>query len=291
MRKRWYEIPEETVALMAERCDQGDSFSKIGRDLGIDRRAVAKAVQQFKDRQSGRAAIRPGVLAQLFRGHLDDMEKAATVFLELTASPSLRGSLLPNEPNIKARLAARVPVEFARRGGEPTIYPRPPHMTPAEKAEFELRQRVHLRLAQRKWEAAIEGLKEHIPFLQGKIEEWGEAAVSYKESWGQLKEQAVSVGMPPDLVEPSVELALKEISALDEEESLPRFRGERTATNDPGYFANILLQRPATRRSLQIFWQNRKQLNIICGELEEMLSPPQLEKALVTAHCRYCPVP
>lgn len=291
MSQRWYEIPEETVALMAERCDQGDSFSKIGRDLGIDRRAVSKAVQQFRDRQSGRATIRPGASAQLFHEHLDDMRKAGRVLLELTASPSLRDNLLPSEIDIKARLAARVPVEFARRGGKPTMEPRPSHMTPAEEAEFELRQRVELRLAQRKRDAAIEGLKEHVPSLQGKIEEWERVAVNYRKSWSQMEENAINVDVPPDLVEPSVKLALKEIPTLGEEESLPRFRGERTTPSDPGYFANILVQRPATKRSLRVFLQSLNELEAICNDLEEMLGPPRLDRALVEGYCRHCPVP
>lgn len=278
MSQRWYEIPEEKVALMAERCDQGDSFSKIGRDLGIDRRAVAKAVQQFKDRQSGRAVIRPGVLAQLFREHLDDMKRIARVLLELTASPSLTDSLLPSKPDIKKALAERLPLEFFS-----PLY--------RKDAELDLTGRVALRLAQRRGEAAIEGLKEHMPTLEDKIKEWQQSAMGYEKSWDQLEQQAISIGIPSDLIEPSIKLALERVPALGEEESLPRFREQGVVINGPEHFANILLQRPAARRPLQVFWQNLNELEAVCNGLEEMLSPPQLEKSLVIGHCQYCPVP
>jgi hypothetical protein len=163
--------------------------------------------------------------------------------------------------------------------------------TEAEKAERELCQAVELRLAQRRLDAAFHGLLEHVPGLEAQIAKWEEAAVGYKEVWSQLQQHATSLGVPPGLIEPSVRLALERIPALGEEESLPRFRGQGAVTNKTEHFAKILLQTPATRQCLKVFWQNLSRLDATYRELEEILSPPGLDSALVTGHCKYCPVP
>lgn len=288
MSQRWYEIPEETVALMAEKAAQKESFSKIGKELGIDRRVVGKAVSHFNKKRSGRATIRSDALIEVWREHLDDMEKAAVVIIELTASPSLRESLLPTEPDIQSRLMARRPIEFAERGGKTTVILAPMDTTLEPESEF--KNRVEWRLAQRRYEAAIEGLKEHIPALEDKLKVWQQSAATYKKSWNQLRQKAIGIGIPDDQIEPSVKLALKQPPAWGEEEDLSYLRRAATITNGLENFATILLQRPATKRPMQVFWQSRNALEAICEELEVMLSPPQLKKDLVTRRCQYCPV-
>lgn len=283
MSQRWYEIPDETVALMAEKSDQGQSFSKIGEELSIDRRVVAKAVRHFNDKRSGRATIRSDALIEVWREHLDDMKKAAVVIVELTASPSLRDSLLPSEPDVESRLMAQRPTEFVPQYNVATMGKSLP-------TESEFKSRVELRLAQRRYEAAIRGLKEHIPVLEDKVKEWQQSAMTYKESWDQLRQKAISIDIPDDQIEPSVKLALKRPPAWGEEEDLSYLRRAATITNGPDNLATILLRRPATKRPMQVFWQARNALEAICKELEVMLSPPQLMKDLVTNRCQYCPV-
>lgn len=285
MTQRWYEIPEETVALMAERSAQGDSFSKIGEELGIDRRVVAKAVRQFNDTRAGRANIRSDALAEVWREHLNDMETAAVVFVRLTASPSLRGSLLPADRDIESALPGELTEELS---GEKAILWGMEETEEGRKTDLE--NRVERRLAERRARAAFDGLKEHIPALEDKIKEWQQSAATYKETWDQLRGQAIGIGISDEQIEPSVKLALKRLPAWGEEEDLSYLKGVAATTNDPEHFANILLQRPATKRPMQLFWQSHNDLEAVCRQLEEMLSRPQLKKALVTSRCQYCPV-
>ena len=280
-----HEVSEVRKASMIERHQRGDSFSKIGRDLGIDRRVVARITREDEERQSGRLAVRRNELAQLFHEHRGAMEKVATILLELTASPSLRGSLIPGDPDVESALDAKLPWQFESPefllGGEP----------PETVAEKDLKQRVKWRLGLHKGKAAFQGLREHIPMLEAEIGRWKQVAASYEESWNQLQEQAAGNNVSPDSIEASVKLALERISAFDQEDGIPHFRKPVAATDRVEEFANILLQRPANKRLLKIFSQKLNELNAAYDKLEETLSAPRLDNDLVTGHCRYCPVP
>lgn len=281
--RRWYEISEELEASIIERHERGESFSKIGREVGLDRRVVAKVIRRFEERKFNPVIIRRNEIAQLFHTHLDNMKSAAFALLELIASPKLRGSLLPSEPDIMPALTSRLALEFR------TQYIRLPNMTEAEEAELELRERIQLRLATRRAEAAITSLQEHILGLRDEIGKWQEMAVKYKENWECLKKQAMGNDVPAELIEPSVKLALQATGV--EEENLPYLGKQEAPTDRLESYKTILLQRPATRLPLEAFSENLTRLNAIWKKLEEMVSSPQLEKALLNGHCRYCPVP
>lgn len=281
---RWDQLPEEKKGLIIERRNRGETFSKIGRDLGIERRVVAKVFREDEKIQSGRAVIRPGALTQLFHEHLEAMEIVATALLQLTASPLLRGSLLPGESDIKEALHPlnpKLPVlaKFLKSWPLPEM-----GKGEAEEADLELWKAVERRLARRRLKAACEGLMEHIPGLEYQIAKWKEVATGYKEAWEQLEEQATSKGIPPDQVEASIKQAVEQLPAFPGEETLPRPKRAR------GGLADILLQRPDSRRLLQVFSQKLGELNAAYEQLEEMLGPPRLDIALVKGHCQYCPV-
>lgn len=282
---RYSEVSEEKRALIIERHKREDGFSKIGRDLGIDRRIVARIVREDEERQTGQVAVRRTELARVFHEHQDAMKEVARTILELAASPLVRGSLLPVETKIESALAHR-PEEESRQ-----LYARLPGMSEAEESQIELKEAVARRLALRRWKAAIQGLKEHIPVLENVIRKWEEAAAEYKEAWDQLKQRVTSDGVSPEQIEPSVNRALQQMPETDREDWLPTFR-QPAATNDrAGEFANILLQKPANRRLLKMFSQKLNKLDTAYEKLEETLGTPQLDNALVKGHCEYCPVP
>lgn len=288
---KWNEMSDEKVALMVERHDAGESYSNLGREFGIDRRAVARAIRQFEEKRSGLAGIRRDAVVSAFQQHLDDMRKAARILLELTMSPSIRDSFLPVEPNIDVELVARVSSEF--RTLYPGVFSSMPWTEEArmEKAQINLKERVDWRLAQRRGKAAIEGLRGHVPAFEDQLQKWTEIATGYKERWTELKEQALTVGVPINLIEDSVRLALEELSHWQRDEGLPWDRKSGTAIDTPEYFKSVLLERPATREPLNRFEVKLKEIETVYGKLEEMLGYPQLEKALVTGHCQFCPVP
>lgn len=287
---RWDQISEEKKALIIERRNRGESFSKIGRDLGIDRRVVAKFSREDEKRRKEQAVIRPGVLTELFHEHREAMETVATALLQLTASPLLRGSLLPGEPDIKQALYPLNPklpalARFLKTWPLPVM-----GKGEAKEADLELWRAVEQRLARSRLNAAFEGLLEHISGLWEQIAKWKEIAGSYKEAWEQLEKQAISNGVPPDLVEASVKRAIEELATFAEEERILRPKRTKPAAG-VDRFADILLLRPDSRRLLQVFSQKLDELNAAYEGLEEMLSPPGLDHALVAGYCKHCPVP
>ena len=282
---RYSEVSEEKRALIIERHKREDGFSKIGRDLGIDRRIVARIVREDEERQSGQVAVRRTELARVFHEHQDAMREVGRTILELAASPLLRGNLLPMETEIEPALIHR-PEDESRQ-----LYARLPGMSEAEESQIQLKEAVERRLTSRRRKAAIQGLKEHIPALEVGIRKWEEAAAEYKEAWDQLRQRAISEGIPSEQIELSVRRALQQIPETDREDWLPSFR-EPVATNDKiEEFTRVLLQKPANRRLLKMFSQRLKELDAAYEKLEETLGTPQLDNALVRGHCQYCPVP
>jgi len=164
MSVRWYEIPADTVALMAERHSNGDSFSKIGHDVGIDRRVVARAVREFETNQSAWTTIRSGALAEVFREHTNDMRDAANMLLEVTASLSFANTLSSGDTDIESEVINKLTKVFMPNTRLPN--------TGANEAARVAQQR----LAEHRAKAALQGLQEHVPALQAKLEHWNERA-------------------------------------------------------------------------------------------------------------------
>jgi hypothetical protein len=282
---RYSEVPEEKRALIIERHKRGDSFSKIGRDLGVDRRIVARIAREDEEQQAGQVAVRRTELARVFHEHQDALKEVARTILELTASPLLRGNLLPVETKIEPMLIRR-PEDEPRQ-----FYGHLPNMSEAEESQIELKEAVARRLSSLRWKAAIQGLKEHIPVLEVDIRKWEEAASEYRDSWDQLKQRAISEGVPSEQIEQSARRALQQMPETDREDWLPSFR-EPAATNDKiEGFTRVLLQKPSNRRLLKMFSQRLNELDTAYEKLEETLGTPQLDNALVRGHCQYCPVP
>lgn len=210
----------------------------------------------------------------------------ATAILELAAGPSVRGNLLPPETKKIEAVLIRRPEDEPRQ-----FYGRLPDMSEAEKSQIELKEAVARRLSSRRWKAAIQGLKEHIPTLELSLRKWEEATTEYEGAWNQLKQRAISEDIPPGQVEHNVRRALQRMPETDKEDWLPSFRKPATSNNKTAEFANMLLQKPANRQLLKMFYQKLNQLDAAYEKLEETLGTPQLDNALVRGHCQYCPVP
>lgn len=285
---RWYEISDDQAALMAERRRQGDSWVEVGKEFGLERRAVAKVVKQFEEKQSQRAVIRREVLAQSFKDHLSDMEKAAKVLLNLTAAPSVRDTLVPSSLEIEPSLVARLRGGLLYSGGialgpsnghPPERYLRVPGMTEADKAQLELEERIEARMADHRARATVEALNQHVTNLWRQVAKWEQVAKEYDQSWKELVRQAAKVGIRPESVESVVKIALGWSPDSDE------WKKEERAHSAPD-IAKRLLRTPG----LFLFRESLAELESMSNKLEEMLSPANLRKTLVTGTCRYCPI-
>lgn len=289
---RWYEIPEDKKAEMIERHKRGDSFSKIGKDMIIDRRVVARIVREGETMESRRLVIRHEELVHLFRTHLADMKKAAEILLDVAAGPLVRKGLLPPVGKTSGaldRLASHFKedrrISYLRsRGTDPEAYSGIAITT-------DLSDAVELRMAKRRAKAAFEGLRAHVEEYQQALGNWKQTAGTYRKNWENLKEQGTMGGIPEDSFEQIVAVALEHLPEADEEDSLPRYRGgvERDVQTEQHY--HKLLHQPDAKRALKVFRQSRKDLEEAYSHLEAILSSPKLDNALVIGHCQYCPVP
>ena len=303
MGKRRYEVSDKTAYRWCERHRRGDSFRKIGLDEGYDRRFVARVVRQY-DRQlhlqEGDATLRD-VRAGFLREHLRALEEAAEHILELTAGPSVWGQLCLSSGNIESVLIEvtereHTPTRCIRKDiasstiRVPTVSGTITEYPVNQLAPFVLQfaERLDKRKARREAKAIIEALKQHLPDLWKQVEEWQQVALGYETTWRKLVEQARDMGIAEDLLESGLEKGLDFISRSQEEDSLPRAPTKFETASDVGLW---LFQNPRTRESLELFHKYREQWEAAYAELEDMLSPFELRKALLARQCKYCPLP
>lgn len=303
MGKRKYEVSDKIAYRWCERHRRGDSFRKIGLDEGYDRRFVARVVRRY-DRQEhleeGAVTLRD-VRVGFLREHLRDLERAAGHILELTAGPSVWGQLIISSGNIESVLIDMTEQEHIpygsvtdRQASRVIMEHTPPGTITQESANqlapvvLQFAERLGKRRARREAKAIIEALKQHLPDLWKQVEGWQQVALGYETTWRQLVEQARDMGIAEDLLESGLQKGLDFISRSQEEDSLPRAPTKFETASDVGLW---LFQNPRTRESLELFYQYREQWETAYAELEDMLSPFELRKALLARQCKYCPLP
>ncbi|MDP2950210.1 MAG: hypothetical protein Q8P22_11810 [Chloroflexota bacterium] len=281
---RWYEVPPDTMARIIERRKRGDSYVSIGRDEKLDRRAVARIVREHGEHQSVAAAARSAELLGLFRIHVEEMRKAAEALLELAASPSVRRRLLPVDARIETLLHAKLSAQFR---AQPVLVPYP-EGSPEDKAqesELELRQAVAERQATRRARAVVEGLRSHVPDLAARVKGWNQAAASYSNAWQQLVEYARSKDVPSAYLEAAAKHAIGWTTGdwwVDMHDQI-----EEKAK----VCVRVLLQEPGWKQRARGLGQWLVEFDGAYEKLEELLTPPRLDKMLITEHCQFCPVP
>ncbi|TET41620.1 MAG: hypothetical protein E3J60_04260 [Dehalococcoidia bacterium] len=323
MGKRRYEVSDKTAYRWCERHRRGDSFRKIGLDEGYERRFVARVVRQY-DRQQhlqeGAVTLRD-VGAGFLREHLSALERAAQHILELTIPPSIWGQLCfyltdkgraeveawqkavraahPGFGNTESLLIEMIERDYTHSrtisnapsvigvhtaSGAVTEYP----VDELVPIVLPVAERLDIRRARRQAKAIIEALRQHLPDLWKHMNGWEQAALKYETTLMSLVGKARDMGIAEALLESGLAKGLDLISRYQEEENLPRAPTKFETAADVALW---LFQNPRTRESLELFHQYRQQLETAYAELEDMLSPWELRKALLARQCKYCPLP
>ncbi len=302
MGKRRYEVSDATAYRWCERHRRGNSFRKIGLDEGYDRRFVARIVRQY-DRQlhlqESDATLRD-VRVGFLREHLSALERAAEHILEVTAAPSLWGQLCLSLGSIESAL-----LEITEREWTPEHYIR--HNAPSvvkvrtasgDVMEYpadqlapillQVMERLDKRRGRREAKAIIEALKQHLPDLWKHVERLEQVALKYETTWRTLGGQARDMGIAEGLLESGLAEGLDFISRSQEEDNLPPGPTKFETAADVGLW---LFQNPATRDPLELFRQCQEEWEAAYAQLEDILSPWELRKALLARQCKYCPLP
>lgn len=112
-----------------------------------------------------------------------------------------------------------------------------------------------------------------------------------KKEFEELRRLAGGLGVERSVIYSAIRGALKLI--LDE-----GYPSEDEMFSPPSYRLNFspdaskhLRQTPRARRHLDILLSSWRELNRAFDEIEDMVSPSQLHRALITSHCQFCPVP
>ncbi|MBM3119600.1 MAG: hypothetical protein FJ006_08670 [Chloroflexi bacterium] len=297
MRKR-IEVPLDKVKKCIELHSDGWNFTKIGKEVGLDRRIVAKIVRsrQEAERLEQVAAARRDIAASYFRKHIEDIEVARRYLLEIIAPPSMRIGIHCLTTNVAEELLSLLNKLFVARRRHNFFSVYRDFMIEDEIAMTEPHQRIlYTRTGEREAKETLEGLKEHLPPLWPKVKAWEQAAERYNARLGnefeELKELAGKLGIESSVKVSAIGAALKLI--LDE-----GYPSEEEEFSPAEYRSNLVvgmgdrLRRiPLLQRCLNILVSSWCELEQTFEEIENMISPSQLHKALITSHCQFCPVP
>jgi CRISPR/Cas system-associated exonuclease Cas4 (RecB family) len=130
-------------------------------------------------------------------------------------------------------------------------------------------------------------LKEHLPELWSKVEEWERAAANCEDTWADLAKQAQSKGIAQDLFELGLRAGLLFLSEVGQKVGTARIPFKLETASDVGVW---LLRTGGIREYLELFRQQREQLEAAYVELENLLNPLELPRALLERQCKHCPL-
>lgn len=285
MGRRQYQVSDEVAYRWSERRRRGDSFRKIASDEKVDRRLVSRVVRgldKAKHLNEVAAALRD-VRAGFLREHLEDLEMAAQRLLEVTAAPSLQGSICVSYLNAESQLLEKIKEWLVGKHKGDWLS----SANKAEEARRQVRLEVAAHMAERNAKAVVEDLREHLPHLWSKVQVWEQVAESYEASWKELAKQAIYKGIAQGLLEPGLRVGLHFLSEFEQKEDLPRVPLKLETASDVGVW---LFRNGKTRDSLRLFHQNREELEAAYARLVDILNPFELRKTLLERQCKHCPL-
>lgn len=286
MAPRKYEVSDQVAWRWVERRRRGESFSRIAQDEEVDRRIVAKIVRRFERREALREAVgaRRDVAADFLREHFEEMTLVATTVLGLLAPPSVTEEFAPApyediEASILARLEVVMYLEIKQ------------HSLATYDTERPISRNLKQRAAALRSRAMLEGLKEHLPNLWPAVERTNSTLGLYRSLWNGAEEELLGSGFPPETARLAMEKTIEAVRG--QSQTRP---GEEVARGPAG--PGVPLDRDV-QQAIEVVGKGKffDLSQLLDGmdkefrELERILSPPLLQKALVASRCRYCPVP
>ena len=142
---------------------------------------------------------------------------------------------------------------------------------------------------------SIQALKEHLPSLWQCVDKWNRTAERYNTEMTELvrevRQLATDLGISNQQIEPGIQAVMGRIhenGALNDEAPLPVEFDRRGGSTQ---LARQILKTIPIRQRLKRLTPCLHELDNIFRQTEEILSPSTLRRALITGHCRLCPVP
>jgi hypothetical protein len=275
----------------------GWNYTQIGKEVGLGRRIVARIIksQQEAERLEQVASARRDIAGHYFKKHIEDIEVARRYLLQIVAPPSMRFGLDGLTTNVAEELLSLLNNHFMSRVGYNLSVDFKKEITAAEWHEPGHKRVLDMRNVEREAIETLEGLKEHLPALWSKVNAWEQAAERYnarlKEQLDELKKLAGNLSIPRDIVGAAIPAALKLISEKGFPSEKEEFSETKYRLNFVAEAAQHLRRASLTRRCLNILVSSWREVERAFDEIENMISPSQLHRALIISHCQFCPIP
>ena len=267
-------------------------YTKIATCVGLERRQVAKIIKQHEEAERLREAARArrDLAAAYLKEHIEGIQMAGFHLLELTLPPYLRSSLICLPTDLESELQSWLEGTFLLKKG---YIPVMGHTV--ERDYPETRRLVDARVAKREAAESIQSLKEHLPSLWQCVDKWNRTAERYNTEMTELvrevRQLATDLGISNQQIEPGIQAVMGRIhenGALNDEAPLPVEFDRRGGSTQ---LARQILKTIPIRQRLKRLTPCLHELDNIFRQTEEILSPSTLRRALITGHCRLCPVP
>jgi len=262
---------------------------EIGKRVGIDRRKVKTIIKEAENTRDFEAVAnaRRDIAGILLRQHIANIEEVRQELLELTLPPNLRNKLDILVVNLASAMRtkltdSKIALDLLLMEGRIV-----------KVNDLNATQVVKFRTARREIENAVDGLKEHIPELGPLINRWEQVANSYniklQEFLNKHKNEEF-FEIKKDRIEPAILSAIKIASekGISDEDSIVSSSPEQLKKMSSG--EKLLLNREI-RQELKALLPIIYDLKHIYVQVEELLSPAQLNKKLLISRCKHCPVP
>lgn len=258
-------------------------YSKIGEELHVDRRIVAKIIKaKDQSERLGRLAdARRDVAAGYFKEHISNLELLSRYLLELTIPPQLRNIPLLTAVDLEVALFTKFKgISFSRKGMDHSL----------EEGSLEGAKLIDMRIAEKEARETIQAHKEHFPVCWQKIRQWEKLATQYNSAFDELEKLSKIIQISPSLIRSAVFTLVKAIQAEDVDPEQP-MKTRLSIPETSKKAATKLLNHPLARRSLLLLLQSKSGFEDVFKQLETILSPYQQHSTILATHCKFCPVP
>lgn len=273
------EISQEIIKSCIEMHSQLWGYSRIGRELGIDRRKVADIIRNHEKAKILRdiGSARRDVAGAYFKQHIEKLGRMGKQLLGLTLPPRLRDDLTPVPEDVWFELQKWAEYFFIDEG----YLQNTPSLN-----DYIVRVTAEIR---------VNSLKSHIPSLLPLIKEWELKAKGYNSTFQdgvpELKKLSESLGIRSDLIEPGLLTTfglLSEQVLILKDELADRPLVDVKSSND---VAHRLSQSGEAIRQLKSLLPHLVELERCFKKIASVLSPDRLPMELMLEECEICAIP
>ncbi len=282
------EVSPEQMRMCLELHERHMPYTKIEEKVGLDRRKVKVVILEAEKARRFEAVVnaRRDVAGAFLQEHIEHIKFVSQELLELTLPPDFRSAL----DYLVTDLTSEMHTKLSNYKLRWSLIPVMGHTV--EEDYPDTTKVVVSRSTSRDIEDSIQGLKEHLPSLAKLISRWESTAVSYNKLQEILRKhcEEENLGIEKERIKSGILSVIKIASekGISDEEPTEYYSPKQKENIELG---RKLLQIRKIRQEMKALLPLLNDLKDMYTQLEDMLSPSQLNKRLIISHCKFCPVP